>query len=191
MESTRLLLECITRSLYHLIQAPYNADSEPEKMEELPPVAIARTKNYLDVGESVDPLDWEPGISADSIVARTIHRKQELTAAGLGGNVILLHDAGGESRAATIAALPRIIEYFKKQGYRVHYHFSNLLGKKKSELMPAVPKGKGYYLVQFNYLLAESGYWAGKVLFFLFIAFIVLSMARLVLYGLAGHAPTP
>lgn len=179
MESTRLLLECITGHSTILFRAPYNADSEPEKMEELLPVAIARTKNYLDVGESVDPLDWEPGISADSIVARTIHRKQELTAAGLGGNVILLHDAGGESRAATIAALPRIIEYFKKQGYEFT-NISNLLGKNKSELMPAVPKGKGYYLVQFNYLLAESGYWAGKVLFFLFITFIILSVARLV-----------
>jgi cellulose synthase/poly-beta-1,6-N-acetylglucosamine synthase-like glycosyltransferase/spore germination protein YaaH/peptidoglycan/xylan/chitin deacetylase (PgdA/CDA1 family) len=179
MESTRLLLECITGHSTILFRAPYNADSEPEKMEELLPVAIARTKNYLDVGESVDPLDWEPGISADSIVARTIHRKQELTAAGLGGNVILLHDAGGESRAATIAALPRIIEYFKKQGYEFTT-ISSLLGKNKSELMPAVPKGKGYYLVQFNYLLAESGYWAGKVLFFLFVTFIILSVARLV-----------
>jgi peptidoglycan-N-acetylglucosamine deacetylase len=179
IESTRLLLECITGHSTILFRAPYNADSEPEKMEELLPVAIARTKNYLDVGESVDPLDWEPGISADSIVARTIRRKNELTAAGLGGNVILLHDAGGESRAATIAALPRIIDYFKKQGYEFTT-ISNLLGKQRSELMPAVPKGKGYYLVQFNYLLAESGYWAGKVLFFLFIAFIILSMGRLI-----------
>lgn len=179
MESTRLLLECITGHSTILFRAPYNADSEPEKMEELLPVAIARTKNYLDVGESVDPLDWEPNVSADTIVARTIRRKQELTAAGLGGNVILLHDAGGQTRAATIAALPRIIEHFKKQGYEFTT-ISNLLGKNKSELMPEVPKGKGYYLVQFNYLLAEAGYWAGKILFSLFVVFIALSMARLI-----------
>jgi cellulose synthase/poly-beta-1,6-N-acetylglucosamine synthase-like glycosyltransferase/peptidoglycan/xylan/chitin deacetylase (PgdA/CDA1 family) len=178
MESTRLLLECITGHSTILFRAPYNADFEPEKMDELLPVAIARTKNYLDVGESIDPLDWEPGVSADSIVTRTIRRKQELTAAGLSGNVILLHDAGGDSRSATIAALPRIISYFKKQGYQFTT-ISDLLGKQKAELMPAVPKGKGYYLVQFNYLLAESGYWAGKLLFFLFIAFIALSIARL------------
>ncbi|OQP59182.1 glycosyl transferase family 2 [Niastella vici] len=178
IESTRLLLECITGHSTILFRAPYNADAEPEKMEELLPVAIARTKNYLDVGESIDPLDWEPGISADSIVVRTIRRKQELTAAGLGGNVILLHDAGGDTRSATIEALPRIIEYFKSHGYQFTT-VSDLLGKQKAELMPAVPKGKDYYLVQFNYLLAESGYWAGKVLFVLFVAFIVLSMARL------------
>jgi cellulose synthase/poly-beta-1,6-N-acetylglucosamine synthase-like glycosyltransferase len=90
----------------------------------------------------------------------------------------LLHDAGGDSRSATIDALPRIISYFKKQGYQFTT-ISDLLGKQKAELMPAVPKGKGYYLVQFNYLLAESGYWAGKLLFFLFITFIALSIARL------------
>jgi cellulose synthase/poly-beta-1,6-N-acetylglucosamine synthase-like glycosyltransferase/peptidoglycan/xylan/chitin deacetylase (PgdA/CDA1 family) len=178
MESTRLLLECITGHSTILFRAPYNADFEPEKMEELLPVAIARTKNYLDVGESVDPLDWEPGVTADSIVARTIKRKRELTAAGLSGNVILLHDAGGDTRSETIKALPRIIEYFKSQGYQFTT-ISDLLGKKKAELMPAVPKGKDYYLVQLNYLLAESGYWAGKILFVLFIVFIVLSMARL------------
>jgi cellulose synthase/poly-beta-1,6-N-acetylglucosamine synthase-like glycosyltransferase/spore germination protein YaaH/peptidoglycan/xylan/chitin deacetylase (PgdA/CDA1 family) len=178
MESTRLLLECITGHSTILFRAPYNADFEPEKMDELLPVAIARTKNYLDVGESVDPLDWEPGVTADSIVTRTIRRKQELTAAGLSGNVILLHDAGGDTRAETIKALPRLIEYFKKQGYQFTT-IADLLGKKRSELMPAVPKGKDYYLVQLNYLLAVSGYWAGKILFFLFVVFIVLSMARL------------
>jgi cellulose synthase/poly-beta-1,6-N-acetylglucosamine synthase-like glycosyltransferase len=178
MESTRLLLECITGHSTILFRAPYNADFEPEKMEELLPVAIARTRNYLDVGESVDPLDWEPGVTADSIVARTIKRKQDLTAAGLSGNVILLHDAGGDTRSETIKALPRIIEYFKSRGYQFTT-ISDLLGKKKAELMPAVPKGKDYYLVQLNYLLAESGYWAGKILFFLFVVFIVLSMARL------------
>jgi poly-beta-1,6 N-acetyl-D-glucosamine synthase len=178
MESTRLLLECITGHSTILFRAPYNADFEPEKMEELLPVAIARKKNYLDVGESIDPEDWQPGISADTIVARTVRRKQELTAAGLSGNVILLHDAGGETREATIEALPLIIEYFKKQGYQFTT-ISDLLGKQKKELMPAVPKGKDYYLVQFNYLLAVAGYYAGRILFGLFIVFITLSIARL------------
>jgi cellulose synthase/poly-beta-1,6-N-acetylglucosamine synthase-like glycosyltransferase/spore germination protein YaaH/peptidoglycan/xylan/chitin deacetylase (PgdA/CDA1 family) len=178
MESTRLLLECITGHSTILFRAPYNADFEPEKMEELLPVAIARTRNYLDVGESIDPLDWEPGVSADSILLRTIRRKQQLTAAGLSGNVILLHDAGGDSRKATIEALPRLIKYFKQHGYQFTT-IADLLGKQKSELMPPVPKGKGYYLVQLNYLLAEAGYWGGKLLFALFVIFIVLSIARL------------
>jgi peptidoglycan-N-acetylglucosamine deacetylase len=102
MESTRLLIECITGRSTIMFRAPYNADFEPEKWEELIPVAIARTKNYLDIGESIDPLDWEPGASADSIFYRTVMRKNEMTKAGLSGNIILLHDAGGDSREATV-----------------------------------------------------------------------------------------
>jgi poly-beta-1,6 N-acetyl-D-glucosamine synthase len=186
MESTRLLIECVTGHSTVLFRAPYNADFTPEKMEELVPVAIARTKNYLDVGESIDPMDWEPGITADSIVQRTILRKGQIEAEESktnGGNIILLHDAGGESRKATLEALPRIIDYFQKRGY-TFTTIADLLGKKKDELMPPVPKGSGYYLLQANYVFFEFTYWIGHILFFLFIIFIVLSIARILLMAI-------
>src|SRR5579863_3548883 len=87
MESTRLLIECITGRSTIMFRAPYNADFEPEKWEELIPVAIARKRNYLDIGESIDPLDWEPGATADSIYQRVINRKNDMTKAGLSGNI--------------------------------------------------------------------------------------------------------
>lgn len=177
MESTRLLIECITGRSTIMFRAPYNADFEPEKWEELIPVAIARKKNYLDIGESIDPLDWEPGVVADSIVDRTIRRKNEMTKNGLSGNIILLHDAGGDGREATVEALPRIIEYFQKR----KFHFTtvaDILGKTRDEMMPPVPKGSGYYLLQINYYFAELGYWSGHILFSTFIVFMILSVGR-------------
>jgi cellulose synthase/poly-beta-1,6-N-acetylglucosamine synthase-like glycosyltransferase/peptidoglycan/xylan/chitin deacetylase (PgdA/CDA1 family) len=180
MESTRLLIECITGHSTIMFRAPYNADFEPEKWEELIPVAIARKKNYLDIGESIDPLDWEPGTSADSIFARVVQRKNEMTAAGLSGNIILLHDAGGEDRSATIAALPRIIEYFQARKFQFTT-VADILGKTKDEMMPPVPKGSGYYLLQINYYFAEAGYWSGHILFSVFIVFMVLSVSRVLL----------
>lgn len=178
IESTRLLLECITGHSTIMFRAPYNADFEPQKPEELIPVAIARSLNYLDIGESIDPLDWVPGTPADSIVARVIRRKEEMTAQDLSGNIILLHDAGGESRAETVKALPQIIKYFKERGY-TFTTVADLLGKTKEDLMPEVPKGSGYYLLQLNYYLAEIGYWGSHILFSLFILFIILSIARI------------
>lgn len=114
MDATRLLIEAITGHSTILFRAPFNADFEPVKAEELIPVAIAREKNYLDIGESIDPLDWEPGTSADSIVARVIARKQSMTDQNLSGNIILLHDAGGDSREATVEALPGSFIILKK-----------------------------------------------------------------------------
>ena len=178
MDATRLLIECITGHSTVLFRAPFNADFEPQKAEELIPVAIAREKNYLDIGESIDPLDWEPGTSADSIVARVITRKQSMTDQNLSGNIILLHDAGGDSRQATVDALPRIIHYFKERGY-TFTTIADLLGKKKEELMPSVPRGSGYYLLQLNYLLAMSAYLGSHILTSVFIVFIILSLIRI------------
>jgi len=177
MESTRLLIECITGHSTIMFRAPYNADFEPEKWEELIPVAIARKKNYLDIGESIDPLDWEPDTPPDSIFDRVVRRKNEMTAAGLSGNIILLHDAGGEDRMATVEALPRIIEYFQARKFQFTT-VADILGKTKDEMMPPVPKGSGFFLLQINYYFAELGYWSGHILFSVFIVFMVLSVGR-------------
>jgi peptidoglycan-N-acetylglucosamine deacetylase len=181
MESTRLLIECITGHSTIMFRAPYNADFEPEKMEELIPIAIARTKNYLDIGESIDPEDWEPGVSADTIFQRVVRIKSAVDAAssdGKGGNIFLLHDAGGETREATVKALPKIIKYFRDSGYQF-ISIADLLHKKKDDLMPPVPRGSGYYLLQLNYYLAEAGYWGGHILFSMFIVFIILAVSRI------------
>lgn len=180
MESTRLLIECITGHSTIMFRAPFNADFQPQKFEELIPVAWAHEKNYLDIGESIDPLDWEPNTPADSIVARTIREKERLIRDSLPSNIILLHDAGGDSRQATVDALPRIIKHFRDEGY-TFTTVADLLGKKKDDLMPEVPHGSGYYLIQFESFLAEAGYWGGHILSSLFIVFIILSLSRIVL----------
>ncbi|MFT3933250.1 MAG: glycosyltransferase [Chitinophagaceae bacterium] len=183
MESTRLLIEAITGHSTILFRAPFNADYEPGAIEELLPVALARKKNYLDIGESIDPEDWEPGVSADTIFSRIISIKKKLDADDINGGIILLHDAGGETRKATVAALPRIIKYFKDNGYQFTT-IADLLHKQKDELMPPISKGNGYYLVQLNYFLAIFGYWGGHILSALFIVFIILSLSRIFLMAI-------
>jgi hypothetical protein len=54
---------------------------------------------------------------------------------------------------------------------------ADILGKTKDEMMPPVPKGSGYYLLQINYYFAELGYWSGHILFSLFVVFMILSVA--------------
>lgn len=170
MDATRLLIECITGHTTIMFRAPYNADSEPEQMEELIPVALSRTRNYLTVGESIDPEDWEPGVTADSIYNRVIQQQDR-------GSIILLHDAGGD-RSQTVKALPRIIEYFRNKGY-TFTTVANLLGKKRDDMMPEVPKGSGYRNVQIYLFILESVYYIGHIMFSLFVVFLILGIARL------------
>lgn len=175
MKLTRLLIECVTGHSTILFRAPYNADSEPTTSEEIIPVALARKQNYLDIGENIDPEDWQPGIKADEIVKRVLSGiRQER------GNIILLHDAGGETREETVKALKILIPELQKQGY----HFTNLtaiLHKNRSELMPEVPKTKAYYIMQLNLVLATVIYGISHFLVALFIIFITLGIIRLLI----------
>src|SRR5574344_2190534 len=173
LKLTRLLIESITGHSTILFRAPYNADSEPVTLEEIIPVVEARRQNYLDIGESIDPNDWQVGISADEIFKRVIYEVEHST-----GHIILLHDAGGVTRAETVKALPRIITYLEKKGYK----FTTLpaiLGKTKEQLMPSVPKGKEYYAMQANLALASAIYEIMNFLTALFIIFILLGIGRL------------
>ncbi|HAY3541756.1 TPA: polysaccharide deacetylase family protein [Elizabethkingia anophelis] len=175
MDATRLLIESITGHSTILFRAPFNADSEPETLQEIIPVADSRERNYLTVGESIDPEDWQAGeikgFNADTIVNRVIRSQGN-------GNIILLHDAGGP-REATIQALPRIIEYFQKKGYRFTT-VANLLGMKKDQVMPPVPKTKGYYIFQITSAIAIGGYYLGYIFFAMFIVFMILGALRFI-----------
>ena len=66
--------------------------------------------------ESIDPTDWDTAhhVTSDQIVARVLEGARE------GGNVVLLHDGGG-NRDATVAALPVIIDRLHKQSPNARY----------------------------------------------------------------------
>ena len=175
MKLTRLLIESITGHSTILFRAPYNADSQPQTFEELAPIERSRSENYLTINESIDPNDWEESVSADSIFQRVVNQVETGNA-----SIILLHDAGGKTRQATVDALPRIIDYFKERGY-VFTTVADLMGKTKDEVMPVVSTSRDRWTRKFNFFLAETGYWSGYILFSLFIIGILLSVARIVL----------
>ena len=122
---------------------------------------------------SIDPEDWEPGITADQIFNRVVKQVKQGA-----GHVILLHDAGGDTRKETIKVLPRIIEYFQKRGYKF-VTLEDILQKKRDQLMPNVEKGKEYYAMQANLALVTATYDIIQFLTAMFIIFIILGIGRL------------
>lgn len=176
MKATRLLIECVTGRSTILFRAPYNADSEPRKYEELIPIARSKKENYYTVNEAIDPNDWEKGVSADTIFWRVVRIEDQKK-----GNIILLHDAGG-NREATVEALPRIIHYFRQKGYQF-ITVAQLLGKTRDDVMPPLPKNRDLFTIKLNLIFVELTYWAGHVIFALFLVGIVLSLARILFMG--------
>jgi cellulose synthase/poly-beta-1,6-N-acetylglucosamine synthase-like glycosyltransferase/spore germination protein YaaH/peptidoglycan/xylan/chitin deacetylase (PgdA/CDA1 family) len=178
MKLTRLLIESITGRSTILFRAPYNADSEPHTYEELAPIERSRKENYITIGESDDPEDWQPGITADTIFERVKFLTESRNA-----SIILLHDAGGDTRQATVEALPRIIDYFTKKGYEFTT-IAKLMGKTKDDVMPKTPPTKDGWVIKLNFLFAETTYWLSTIVFALFIVGILLSVGRMFVMAL-------
>lgn len=108
--STQRLLASITGYSTILFRAPFAEDSEPQNRDEAAPLVELSAAGYITAGTPIDPRDWE-GNGVDLIVERI--RLAALTGAG---NIILLHDAGGD-RSDTLKALPRIIETLQNEGF--------------------------------------------------------------------------
>jgi cellulose synthase/poly-beta-1,6-N-acetylglucosamine synthase-like glycosyltransferase len=163
------LLESILGHTTLLFRPPYNTDNEPQTIYKIKPLAIASDEGYITVASTIDPNDWQEGISADSIVARTIAQHTD-------GNIILMHDAGGE-RSQTILALPRVIDYFRKQGYKF-VTVSDLMGKTRDDVMPAV-KGNLRLAEKFDgFFFLSTFIWQHFLKGFFFVA-ITLGILRL------------
>src|SRR5205809_3465896 len=128
LNATQLLIESITGRATTLFRPPYAADTSPSQLSELTPLQIAQDLDYLVVLENIDPQDWaKPG--ADVILQRVKQQRHD-------GNIILLHDAGGD-RSQTVEALPKILEWLHTRGDTI-VPLSTLLGTTRDAVMPPV-----------------------------------------------------
>jgi len=170
LNATRRLIEAVTGHSTILFRAPFNADAEPQNIAEILPVAQSRKENYINIGEYIDPEDWEPGKTADQIFNEVVKQKDN-------GNILLLHDAGG-NREATVAALPRIIKFFKARGY-TFTTVGNLMGKKRSELMPEIKStANSGFIGSGDYFFISFFYYGNIILDIVFSVAIVLAILR-------------
>src|SRR5881409_3230529 len=132
LNATQLLIQTLTGRATTLFRPPYAADTQPARLAELTPLKIAQDQNYLVDLENIDPQDWaRPG--ADVILQRVKQQRHD-------GNIILLHDAGGD-RSQTLEALPRIIEYLQARNDTI-VPLSKLLNTTRDALMPPLPGGQ-------------------------------------------------
>ena len=175
LNATQRLIEAYTGRSTKLFRAPYFGDAEPTTADELQPAAIAQKLGYTIVGLHVDPGDWRrPGVQA--IVDGTLAQVHSATAEQ-SGNIVLLHDGGG-NREQTIAALPKIIDRLRADGYHL-VSLAQLLGTQHDTLMPRVASGDRVAVaadVGIFVALAAIGYTIRWLFFFA----IALGIARAV-----------
>ncbi|HKW74957.1 MAG TPA: glycosyltransferase, partial [Terriglobales bacterium] len=120
---------------------PYSIDQEPDIADQVRPVEAVQRLGYITIGSKIDPNDWQRGRTADQIVNSVLQQANVFATSAckdrqpdVCGNIILLHDGGG-NRDATVAALPRIIEGLRAQGFQI-VPVSELMSKTRAEVMP-------------------------------------------------------
>src|SRR5713226_3955792 len=128
---TQRLIESTLGVKSILFRPPYGIDHQPEYAEEVAQLPLAQDMGYLIVGQRIDPDDWSlregKPIPAKEIVDSVLRQADK-------GNIILLHDGGGD-RAQTVSALPQIIDALRDKGYQL-VSVSDLIGKTRAEVMP-------------------------------------------------------
>ena len=98
-----------------LFRPPYGIDHQPETADEVAQLPIAQSMGYLIVGARIDPHDWgEPGgvppAAASVIVQRVLEQARANT-----GNIVLLHDGGGD-RSHTVRSVAANYRWIARRG---------------------------------------------------------------------------
>ena len=157
-----------------LFRPPYAEDVEPETPDQVQPLLVTGDLGYYTIGMQIDPSDWRnPGV--DQIVQATING-----AVRGAGNIVLLHDSGGD-RSQTVEALPHIIAGLRARGFQL-VPVSELLGLSRDAVMPPIPPE-----ARLSARITEVGFrlihWGSATIHALFFTGIVLGVLRFLFVG--------
>jgi cellulose synthase/poly-beta-1,6-N-acetylglucosamine synthase-like glycosyltransferase/peptidoglycan/xylan/chitin deacetylase (PgdA/CDA1 family) len=166
-----------------LFRPPYSVDQEPDTADQVRPLELAQQLGYITVGDKVDPNDWRdnPRRPAEEIVADVLKNLPPCDAGNLTcGNIILLHDGGG-NRSETLKALPQIIDGMRAKGYEI-VPVSGLLGKTRADVMPPITANERWasWIDSLNFSLFSL---ISSFIIFVFFVGDVLMSGRLILVG--------
>ncbi|HEU5453636.1 MAG TPA: glycosyltransferase [Terriglobales bacterium] len=181
-----------------LFRPPYSIDQEPDTSDQVRPLEISQAMGYITVGDKIDPNDWKdnPRPSSEQIVASVMDQLENPRPNVGPGNIILLHDGGGD-RSRTVKALPVLIDTLRENGYQI-VSVAQLLGKTRADVMPPISPNE-----RWSARLDSFSFWLFGLLVLSGIPFVffvgdALMSARLLLVGagaifdrIRGHVREP
>jgi cellulose synthase/poly-beta-1,6-N-acetylglucosamine synthase-like glycosyltransferase/peptidoglycan/xylan/chitin deacetylase (PgdA/CDA1 family) len=189
LNATQRLFEALTGRSMRLFRPPYLADTAPSDAAEIEPIQLAQQLGYTTVSTNIETLDWK-GFTPAQMMQRTLDLVNNPNP-DLRGNIILMHDSGGD-RSNAVAFLPTLIDTMRAKGY-TFVPLSDLIcpvasrGKPacwtRDDVMPPLPVTISLYADRAVFLTLSA---IGQGLYYCFLGAIVLGVARLLLLcGLA------
>lgn len=178
VDANERLLEALLNRRTVFFRPPFLGDANPSTADELIPVEIASKRGYVTAGLRVDGEDWVKGVTADKIVANVLSQRDS-------GNVVLLHDGGG-NRSATVAALGPIIDSLRARGDTLVL-LSELAGIPASAAIPPLSAGSTFARdVELASFSAIGGFeW---LIYWFFLSAVVIGALRLLFIMILAFA---
>jgi len=169
-----------------MMRPPYAVDEEPDTADEVRPLEVPQDMGYVTIGNRIDPNDWSdnPRLTAEQITAYVLAHLPPCRVDDLRcGNIVLLHDGGG-NRAETVRALPMMIDGIRARGYEVAPVYE-LLGKTRADVMAPLAPGDVWAarLDRFGFWLFEAAIFG---ITWIFLIGDVLMTGRLLFIGAAA-----
>ncbi len=175
-----------------LMRPPYAIDEEPDTSDQVRPLEIPQDMGYITVGNRIDPNDWNINDPTEPHGRRTAEEITNYVLTHLPpcrvenlrcGNIILLHDGGGD-RSQTLKALPAIIDGVREKGYEIAPVY-DLLHMQKADVMAPLPRGERWAA-----RLDRFGFWMFEMvqmgITFIFFIGDLLMTGRLIFIGAAA-----
>jgi len=166
---------------------PYAIDQEPDIAAQVLPIESVQQMGYTTIGSKIDPNDWQRGRRAEDIVTSVLDQAQRYAVDScrthqpqICGNIILLHDGGGD-RSATVTALPYIIEGLRKRGFEI-VSVAELLGKSRDQVMLPLSSGE-IFTARVDDATFVMLAWIGTFAVLVFFFGDILMTGRLLLIG--------
>jgi peptidoglycan-N-acetylglucosamine deacetylase len=167
-----------------LFRPPYSIDQEPDTADQVRPLELTQSMGYVTIGDKLDPNDWRdnPRRSAAEITQDVFdHLPPCAENDQRCGNILLLHDGGG-NREETVKALPLIIDGLRERGFEL-VPVSTLIGKTRADVMPPLSSSSERWSARIDLLGWKFfGFISAAIVGVFFIGDILMT-ARLLLVG--------
>ncbi|MBV8207861.1 MAG: glycosyltransferase [Acidobacteria bacterium] len=195
LNATERLFEAKLGVKPSFFRPPYSIDQNPDLDAEVRPLQFVQDMGYTTIGSNDDPYDWreynDDGSrhTAEQIADFVLSLNNlppcpsEFLQNPHCGNVILLHDGGG-NREETVKALPLIIQGLKQRGFQI-VPVSDLMGKTRAQVMPPIGVNE-----RWTARLDRIGFWGYReiwvaIVFVFWVGDALMSLRFLVLGALA------
>lgn len=143
LNALQRLLASVTGRTTFLFRAPYGRSEGPMTRSEAEQHLVVEKTGLVVAGADIVPRDWE-NMTAEGIVDYVMDNLTDN-----GGQVIVMHDSGGD-RSETVAAVPLMIERLRAKGYNF-VPLSSFIGLSPDDVMPyatdmLTPLDRAYYV---------------------------------------------